>query len=230
MTPQIRLQRHQVADFQLIRDLGVEAIQRVIPEVKNLGLVPKQPADIQAVLMRASGGNKNGIEALLRQLLSLHGLVRELNLSSTEIFAALNAGLHPAESKWLPEEFDRWVSVSPLVKELFELEVVRLSAKALDLSYEHSELLQRARILTDIRPVFNDDASEVRGTVISHTLLLRYDDIEGDHVLSLALDEGDIRSLIQQCERALKKSQTARTHLEAKAGIPAIVPGKDEKG
>jgi hypothetical protein len=57
--------------------------------------------------------------------------------------------------------------------------------------------------------------------------MLRYDDIEGNHVITLSLDEKDILALVKQCERALNKSKTAQDQLEGKAGIPTIIPGKD---
>jgi hypothetical protein len=227
MTPQIRFQKHQLADLQVIRDLDAESLRKAIAALSQLPPIPTRPAKIQKTWTEALGKSEKGGDSLLRQLLSLHGMVRQLDLSSDVLFKGLNASLQPPESEWTTEEYERWMSISSLVRELFELEVVCLSAKALDLSYEHSELLQRARILTDIRPVFNSDANEIRGTVITHSLMLRYDDIEGNHVITLSLDEKDIYALMRQCERALSKSKTAKDYLEGKTGLPAIVPGKD---
>jgi len=228
MKPQIRLNPYQLADLQVIRGLGVQSLKDAISEVKKLPSAPTQPADIRHALSVTLKGNTSGGEALLRLVLALHGLRRQLTISPDSIFQGLQSGLLPSESKWTDEEFKQWLAIADLVKEFFELEVIGLSAKALDLSYEHTQLLQRARILTDIRPVFDEDASVIRGTVISHSLLLRFDDAEGDHVLSLSIDEEDIHGLIKQCERALKKSQTARKQLQEKAGICAIVPGSEE--
>jgi hypothetical protein len=228
MIPQIRLQLHQKRDLAAIRDLGAEALCRIIEEIKKLPPEPVPPAKLQDAVARALGGSREGSEQLLRQVLSLHGLLRNLNIEPRQVFAALRLALQPSESGWSREAFQKWNAVETALKDLFELEVIRLSAKALDLSYEHPELLQRARILTDIRPVFNDDATALRGTVISHTLMLRYDDTQGDHVLSLSLDEDDIRLLIQQCERAITKSKTAQNELRSRAGIRTIVPGMQE--
>ncbi len=227
MTPQFRLSKHQITDWQIIRDLDEAALRHGIEELKKTKSVPVLPIEIGKKLSTSLDA-KGGSESLLRQLLSLHGLVRQLRLSTEQVFTGLSASLR-AEASWSEEEWNRWNSVSKLVRELFDLEIIRLSAKALDLSYEHSELLQRARILTDIRPVFNDDASVICGTVISHSLLLRYDNLEGTHVLNLALDEDDIKSLIKQCERSLKKSGTAKALLENKAEIATIIPGKGDE-
>jgi hypothetical protein len=58
-------------------------------------------------------------------------------------------------------------------------------------------------------------------------LRLQYDSADGEHELSLALDEEDIAKLMRQCERALKKSSAARKLMEEKAGVPTILPGQD---
>jgi hypothetical protein len=225
MTPQIRLQKQQLADLQCIREIGEAGLHRIIVELNKLPLAPAQPRELQTVFRAALDQNETLAQVVLRQLLSLHAMLRQLDLSPEEIFSALNFGL--SESDWNKADFKKWEPVSTAFKNLFELPIVRLSAKALDLSYQHSHLLQRAQIVTDIRPLFNQDATEIQGTIISHKLLLRYDDIEGEHVLSLAVDEKDIKSLIRQCERALKKSQTATTQLNDKAGLKTLVPGKE---
>ena len=54
-----------------------------------------------------------------------------------------------------------------------------------------------------------------------------YDDAEGEHSLSVAVDERDVDLLIKQCERALKKSKTAQAQLKEKAGLDTLIPGAD---
>ena len=222
MKPQFRLQPRHLADLAAIRDLGAEALTLAIGEVKKQDARPKLTSEIQAVFDGVLKDKPGGSEALLRQLLALHGLQRQVEISSEEIFLGIEEAIRN-DSKWTEEDWKKWATVSSPLKELFELDTVRLSAKALDLSYEHTQLLQRARIVTDIRPVFNKDASQLCGTVISHSLLLRFDDPQGNHVLNLAVDETDIKDLVKQCERALAKSKTARDRLEG-ASIPTIMP------
>ena len=99
------------------------------------------------------------------------------------------------------------------------------SSTTLDLMYEYENLLQSARVVTDIRPVFSQDATWIEGSVVSHTLRLRYDSTEGDHSISIAVDESDIRELERQCRRALLKAQTARTLMVEQAKVPTVISG-----
>jgi hypothetical protein len=225
MTPQIRLQRQHFDDLQCIREIGEAGLRQVVSAVMKLSVAPIQPSELEAVIRQALGNSEANADVVLRQLLALHGMLRQLDLKPEEVFAGLNSGLH--ESDWSEADFNKWASVQGVFRELFELPVVGLSAKALDLSYQHSHLMRRAQIITDIRPLFNGDATEIQGTIISHKFLVRYDDVEGEHELSLAMDERDIELLVKQCDRALKKSQTAKVQLNDKAGLTTLIPGKD---
>ena len=229
MTPHIRFRADQLADLSAIRALGVRTLQAAILTLQAFTTAPVRPEELEAKLRATLGAENQAVaESLVRQLLSLQGLRRRMHLTSEDIFAGLMEGLRPENSQWTDKQYQEWLEVCPLVQQLFNFEVVSLSAKALDLAYEHQELLKRATILTDTRPVFNDDASDIRGMVVSHSLLLSYDDAEGDHVLSLALDNDDITYLKYECERALKKAATAKAQLQKRAGITTIIPGAEE--
>jgi hypothetical protein len=225
MTPRIRLQKHNVADLLCIRELGQDRLRRVASEVNKLSLSLIQPEELQSVICKALDGDEENADVVLRQLLSLHGMLRQMDISPDEAFDGLAIGLRWAD--WSDADLEKWDSISSALKELFEAPIVRLTAKALDLSYLHTHLLRSARIITDMRPLFSDDATEIHGTVIAHKLLLRYDDIEGEHVISVAVDERDISSLIEQCQRALTKSKTAQITLKEKAGLKSLAHGKD---
>ena len=73
-----------------------------------------------------------------------------------------------------------------------------------------------------MRPLFTDDAQSVDGAIVAHTLRLRYDSAGVDHELSLALDNSDLHRLIEDCERALLKEQTAQDKLCKPASIPSM--------
>jgi hypothetical protein len=117
--------------------------------------------------------------------------------------------------------------IASAFRDVLDSKLIRMSATANELSYDYANLTRHIRILSDIRPLFNEHAESIEGAVISHTLRLQYDSADGEHELSLALDEEDIAKLMRQCERALKKSSAARKLMEEKAGVPTILPGQD---
>ena len=48
-----------------------------------------------------------------------------------------------------------------------------LQVKSTRLIHEHSNVLQNTRIITDVRPVFNNSKNEINSNLITHTLKIR---------------------------------------------------------
>ena len=89
--------------------------------------------------------------------------------------------------------------------------------KARDLLSEHKNLLYSSRIITDVRPVFNDDGTlKLTASVISHTLRLKYFVGEDKKEIYLSIDEKDIKDLIKQLNRAADKENAIRSDFQTK--------------
>lgn len=92
------------------------------------------------------------------------------------------------------------------VEELLETSAVQIHAKVMGLMTEAERGLEGVRIVTDVRPVFDDaDASVLHGAVIMHTLRLSYRDFDGSHEIYISLSPSDIRNLVDIAQRALDK-------------------------
>ena len=97
-----------------------------------------------------------------------------------------------------------------------------VTAKATDIRLQHQNVYCRARILTDIRPVFKQDvAEEPPAGVIIHTLRMTTHQ-EGDFSASkdfyVALDALDLRELRTLVDRAIRKEETLKS-LIARTGM-----------
>ena len=115
--------------------------------------------------------------------------------------------------------------MAPL-QSLVDDKCVRLAATAIELSYDYANLLRRTKVLTDVRPIFNDAGDGIDGAVVSFTMRLRYSNADGEHDLSIALDENDIKTLQEQCQRAILKARTASAMMVDRCEIAAIVSGE----
>lgn len=104
-------------------------------------------------------------------------------------------------------------TLRPRIKRLMELNSLDLvNMKAAELKTELEKSFCRARVLTDLRPVFKTDVSELpTSMVILHTLQIGYHDGMGDHnEFYVTLDDSDIEALRDALERASKKAGTLR--------------------
>ena len=221
---QIRLTQAQVADLAILREAEMSAWTAAITKARTLPPHPMEADVLRAVLCEVA--DTAFIETLLRQSLSMLGMMLQLNLRSAEVFEALRAALEKPPAEWNEDQLNRWSERHGLFRDLLEVDAVVGTAKAMDLNYEHEHLLRRARILTDIRPVFDRKGDQIQGTVISHTLRIRYDTLASESSISLALDRNDVENLLEECKRALKKSQLSQAFV-ANAGFPALSPGSN---
>ena len=119
------------------------------------------------------------------------------------------AGLAEAENMALAE-----ASREQFVTRLTNLVVngpVRVLHKSLDLAADFGSVFLDARILTDVRPVFDDDVGDrLQSAIIVHSL--RIDSRQGNSntVDYFAMDERDLLWLRQVIDRALSKEAASR--------------------
>ena len=108
---------------------------------------------------------------------------------------------------------------SRLFHEILGSRAIRTTVKSLELLYDYANLIQSSNVITDIRAVFDDEADHVIGAIVSFTLRMSYQNGNSAHSLSLAMDAEDVRKLQEQCRRALKKAETARTQFSGRAAL-----------
>ncbi len=219
MSLRIRLTPAQLADFRQVLDSQNVDIDRLIERVEvNEGRIHR-PEELVSAAATVIG--QPGAGALIRQTLALQALARQSSAREDDVFAALSKSLEESQlaNEALPDEISALVA---LIRRVFSLSEIRKTGRAIELSYDFASLLQSTRILTDVRPLFSDNAKEIDGTVIAHTLRVRYESGNQENELSLAVDENDLRRLIEQCERSLEKAKTVQREICARLNLPTI--------
>jgi len=94
-----------------------------------------------------------------------------------------------------------------------------ITTKAIDVLTEHEHVFQYARIVTDVRPIFTNNAQEKpAAAVVVHMLNLFFNDMGQKRQLCVALDSNDLSLLKQIIERAELKEKTIKTTF-AEAGL-----------
>lgn len=154
-------------------------------------------------------------------LLSVH-VVRDARDASVQEVAEVLSGSRDLELE--SEDRDRLAQHLEMLMEAAGLDAV---AKAWDVQTEHDRIFVSARILTDIRPVFGDDADQSPvGAVLVHTLRLRYQQDGDTKAFYLALDSSDLESVQKAVNRATEKAQET-SRLVERAGLQHFVPEED---
>jgi hypothetical protein len=96
--------------------------------------------------------------------------------------------------------------------------VYATTAVATDLQTQNAHNYQSARIVTDLRPVFQDNVDDrPSGAVIVETLQLQTWTRDGEsEAIFVAMDETDLEQLQATVERALHKTETLKKFLKEK--------------
>jgi hypothetical protein len=101
---------------------------------------------------------------------------------------------------------------------ILEAQVFGTTGVATDLQTLHERNYQSARIVTDIRPVFQDDLAKAPdGAVIVETLQIQtWSRDGGAQLMFVSMDEADLRQLQSIVTRALDKTETLKAFIAEK--------------
>ncbi len=230
MATQFRLNPRQIHELEVIRDLPPERLAEVCAALNRVVPPPLTTNELGSILGEVLGADSEVSEILLKQVVSLASLERHQDLAAGDVLRGLLYGIRASAPSWTQDDFERWQTVEPELRRILEHPSVWRVSKALDLSYDFAYLLQEARVVSDIRPVFDREATEIEAAVVSFTLRLRYDGVNGEHGVSVAMNESDVKDLLQECQRALRKAHLASEVMNGKARIRTIISGQGDAG
>jgi hypothetical protein len=104
---------------------------------------------------------------------------------------------------------------------------IGVTSKALDVMREHAHVFQDARIVSDLRPLFKEDAAEPpAAALIVHTLKIGYKERGEGKSFYVALDSDALLELKSVIERAQKKTESLKRIARA-ANLECIGPKGD---
>ena len=225
MNLQLQASRSQLQGLKRIVDLGKDKLVALMQVLSGVESTPLRPEALIQLATDVVGADD--AEPLVRQLVSIHGIKRQSGLGVDEVVRALRVAIEPqAEEHGI--DVQRWIEIEETFKQLVETTSVRITTKALELSYDYANLLRRSKFITDIRPLYNEEGDHIDAAVVSYTLRLRYETSDGEHELSLALDDADVRELHAECLRAMTKAKAAKEFLNAPTKLPNIVSGEND--
>jgi hypothetical protein len=228
MAGRLSLGERHIKDVQAVCRLPAESIGRFRQAVDAADPRPLHPEQIRR-LVPESDRDKYDFDPLLRLVLSLISVQRHTDLSPDKILDMIGSTLAEEGGAESVSNREAWEERRPSLKAILADPRFLMVTKALELSYDYMNLLQFTRIITDVRPLYDDaTGDQVEGLIITFTLRMIYNSTDGQHSLSIALDKADIDRLEEQCRRARAKANSARERLAIPAGLPALISGSQD--
>ncbi len=176
---------------------------------------------------QASGVSESDATQIVTQLMGLHSVRSQTGIDAAELYARLTVSLEDfSESTWSKDDRKNWKSASASVIDALDARhPLSVFQKSMRLMYEYEHALIDISIVTDVRPVFDEEAKEMLRGIVANVLAIDYTEGNGSKRLFVAMDSRDIEKLRKQCERAEKKIELLRRTL-ANLTVPTLMPGE----
>lgn len=219
-----RLTPSQRADLAIACEIGAEKLALIADRVTS-GQLTIRRSKIEAVICEEVGEDRGA--ALGRLVFGIAGTFRRSMSTPAEFLGRLDVSMAPGSSD--ADRLAAWPDCRPALQRLLETQSVILAAKALDVSYDFERVYLAGRLLTSVRPIFDEPREEIVGSTVVQTLRVEFFAPNGDQSsISIALDAEDINKLKEECERAISKAEKAKEKIEKDCGIEAIIPGEEQ--
>ncbi|MGI9105098.1 MAG: hypothetical protein ACR2G4_02490 [Pyrinomonadaceae bacterium] len=155
-------------------------------------------------------------------LISLLLLRARSDESQTDVIDELSAAIQEsdAEELQLPDEVR--ANAKKRLSMFLGIPSLLVSSKAVSVRLENDKLFSKARVVSDIRPIFGENVKESpKAAIILHQLGIHYFQ-DGDHKeFFVAMDTDEVQELISSLERAKAKAESLEAVLAA-ANLPHL--------
>lgn len=228
MVTPLRVPRQYEGGLALIRDLSVDAAEETLQQfLRALGEVPdtyNESTLSLAVAAKVHTIAAGDVEEMVPALLSLYGYRDYQRAAISDVVEGIAQAMEESRSDRLRLSPDDRPRFEDVLARLLDVDELNVRARARALVFENEHTLQEARVLTDVRSVFDPERSEgkPKGAVILHTLKIGYlaDNVRKEFFV--ALDTEDVDELIQQLTRANSKADSLKESVLKTAQVPHI--------
>lgn len=225
----IKLSGDQASSLQLLSSIGSEGISAIGQILRGAKTAPITAKDMVKLVQGSLDDTARALaKPIVWQILSLYDFGHNEELQPREIVEVLTSAIEDLDPPWNNKEQKKWQEACAPLENLLTISELGTICKSNELSKESSILLRDARIITDIRPVFNNDADKIKATLITHTLRIDYETQSDYQSLDIAVGYNDIESLLQTCQRALQKARIAKDFIDSTTSVKASISGDDE--
>lgn len=216
--PSLRIPQEYETGIAHAKKLSDPEVDKILQILKEASPQTKRSEIAATVHQSIPNLSESGIESFLDALDSLYFIRANADSDIDDFVSDLISGIRRSRNKDIqttdPEELGRLgerfrllLTVAPLVTK----------AKAEALRQDFANIFWDAKVITDIRPIWDGSVSQPpEATVITNTLKLEYHHTGGHGELYVYLDKNDIESLMIVLQRALDKMATLRTLTTAK--------------
>jgi len=156
------------------------------------------------------------VSALVNEIMTLEYLKQDSDMPPKDFASAIAASALEAASNEFKFTLEDASILTERLSRIFTSDhVLELTTKSNAVMTDCDNLFYNAKILTDARPIFNDDASKIEGVGLIHVLRLHYDHNQNHEDFFIALDSIDLKKLRLVIDRAEQKAKVLQAMFKA---------------
>jgi hypothetical protein len=191
--------RELIAELASMPEESAEALKAAFANAAPTDNPQKLSEAVESALTAVTKHDSASVTAML---IAIRSAAESHRLPPAEI---ANSIATEAQARKVIEQGQREALVRRL-EEMLSLRSVVVTAKAFQLSTEYRDKLSSVRVITDLRPIFEDGETDPAATSVMVTHTLKIEMLEQDDVY-VAMTNEELLQLKQQVERAVKKAK-----------------------
>ena len=169
--------------------------------------------DMVLALGKVADYTKEDLETFVDTLLSLYRLRSHADIKIDDFIDDLAGAIREGDNKDLqaisPERLSALVG---RLKSLLTVRSILMRTKVRELRTDFANIFYDAKMISDIRPVWNGDVTQApEGVVVTNTLKLEYHHVGGHGEIYICLDADDLDILASVLRRAQDKMRTLKS-------------------
>lgn len=210
-------------DEQIVEDLlelvpFAEKLPQIVAEAAGTLPGSSFPAIARQVAEKV-GIPQDQADQVLNTLQNICRMQGRMRLDPPQMLDSLTMNVESyAKTRGQLDILKAWQAISATLLEAIQKLVpdhpLSIARKADRVYFAHQNLFNEARIITDLRPVFDKAGEKVIRMMVTHSLLIDYFEGSSPHRLEIGLDPTDLGDLRRACERAQVKAVTLRVALK----------------
>lgn len=229
MASSFKIPKIAYGGFDALIEIGPERLDRLTKEVAELDLT-LDTSELAKRLSKAIDFSSDRIElAIHTVLIPLNSLRADFRISASEFLRLLSKMFAQQNEEWHKKNENGWVGVvQKLEPFLAPNGYFSLLSKTFQLLANRPTVAQNLKILTELRPVFDDELSKTKAMVLTSTLVVEYEEGEVSKSLHLTVDQSDLQALQEQLDRTDKKILLLEEQA-GKLGVPVLIAGTERE-
>ena len=176
---------------------------------------------VTAVVSGMTTSDSSAAKLIIEELLTMLFSGARSQITSTKLASELSEAALEAHSTDFPFTSEQKQLLESRLSRAFSTKSLQVTGRAHSVYSDTDKQFAEARILTDLRSIYDESGEEVSAAIVIHNLRIRYYENTDVKDTYFSLDTEDLAALVSVLQRALKK-EAGLVKLIQKSGIPHL--------